>query len=98
MAGLFFYESETNAVETFSAGRRHDALLWFWLVNHCIRAPQQTWASGEPAQSRALHCLSVCALKRFPYHGLTPWFRVPDATSGKPVRLRRQSRQWAIVL
>ena len=36
MAGLFFYESETNAVETFSAGRRHDALLWFWLVNHCV--------------------------------------------------------------
>ena len=54
------------------SGRWHDALLWFWLVNHCIRAPKQTWASCEPAQTRALHCLSVCALKRFPYHGLTP--------------------------
>ena len=65
MAGLFFYESETNAVETFSAGRWHVALLWFRLVNHCVRAPQQTWSSGEPAQSRALHCLLVCAMSAF---------------------------------
>ena len=53
------------AVETFSAGRWYDALLWFWRVKHCIRAPQQALVSDEPAQSRALHCPSVCTMSAF---------------------------------